>query len=410
MKITRSTKCTLKYATDKKKEQLNSVLIEYGKVTNVFIDYFWKNGVVKKTELLKPVVDIPINDTWLSARLRKVSAREALDMVNSVKEVFEFNKEQLETSISSIESKLKTTIPNTKKNRRRINNLHCILKKKKMKLDMITPHKPVHKGKRMSVSSTTAELQNIKKSSKVLFDAWLHIASVGNKITMNLPIKYHKHFNELNTKSHRLNAYIITNDYVQFCFERETGEKKEVKTLVGVDTGINALASTSNREQLGLDIKECVNRKKRCEYGSKGYKRATNALKQRINEVAKVLVKNTDLVVVEKLKNLNNNSKLKGRLSRNIRSSIGKWNYSYWLKRLEMVCEENRVSFRAVSPYYTSQKCSVCGYTNRTNREGEKFLCQKCNHSDNADINAAFNILSRFVTGKYGSCYKHLVL
>jgi len=33
----------------------------------------------------------------------------------------------------------------------------------------------------------------------------------------------------------------------------------------------------------------------------------------------------------------------------------------------------------------------------------------KCYHTDNADINAALNILARFITGKYGSCYKPLM-
>jgi hypothetical protein len=148
MKIIRSTKCSTKFATNKKKQELQSVLQEYGKVVNVFIDYFWDKDI-KKTQLLKPIVDIP--DTWLSARLRKVAAREALDMIGSVKEVFESNKKQLQLSINSIESKLKSLKPNTKKNRRRINNLHCVLKKKKMKLDMVHPHKPKHKGERMNV-------------------------------------------------------------------------------------------------------------------------------------------------------------------------------------------------------------------------------------------------------------------
>ena len=31
---------------------------------------------------------------------------------------------------------------------------------------------------------------------------------------------------------------------------------------------------------------------------------------------------------------------------------------------------------------------------------------QMCAHTENADINAAKNILSRFATGKYGTCYK----
>ena len=104
--------------------------------------------------------------------------------------------------------------------------------------------------------------------------------------------------------------------------------------------------------------------------------------------------------------NLNNNSKLKGRLSKNIRSSIGSWQYSYWLDRLEQKCEDNRVSFRSVCPSHTSQKCCQCGHIDRGNRHGEIFRCLKCDHSGNADVNAALNILERFLSGPYGAAYK----
>ena len=93
MKITRSTKSSIKFATRKKQAELKTVLKEYGRVVNIFINYFWNSdSKTEKTKLLKPIVDIP-KDTWLSARLRKVAAREALDMVSSVKEVFDWNKE-----------------------------------------------------------------------------------------------------------------------------------------------------------------------------------------------------------------------------------------------------------------------------------------------------------------------------
>ena len=94
MKIVRSSKCSIKFATKKKKAELQTILQEYGKVVNVFIGHFWKNGVVKNTELLKDIVDIPKN-TWLSARLRKVAAREALAMVGSAKAVVESNKQMM---------------------------------------------------------------------------------------------------------------------------------------------------------------------------------------------------------------------------------------------------------------------------------------------------------------------------
>jgi IS605 OrfB family transposase len=335
--------------------------MEYGKTVNCFIEYFWNTGEISKGKLLKQIVDIP--DTWLSARLRKVAAREALDMVSATKKRWKDNPE-------------------------------------KMKM-------PAHKGKRMNVSCTIAELQPTRKTNE--FDGWLHLASIGNKIRMDIPVRYHKHFNKLQAQGKRLNSYIITDRYIQFCFEIETGEKKEVKSLIGIDTGINALATTSEGKQLGVDIKEGIERIKRCKHGSKGQTRARNALRQRIDEVAKQVINEADMIVVEKLKNLGKNSKLKRLLSKNIRRSIGSWNYSYWLTRLEQQCEENRVSFRSVSPHYTSQKCSKCGHTDRKNRSGETFLCQECGHSDNADINAARNILERFVTGKYGSCYKPLM-
>ena len=359
MKIIRSSKCSVKFATHKKKTELHTILQEYGKIVNIFINYFWDKKI-DKTQLLKPIVDIP-KDSWLSARLRKVAAREALDMISASKERWKNQPNKLV--------------------------------------------KPVHKGKRMYVSCTIAELKDSKEAKQ--FDAWLHIASVGNKISMNIPIKFHKHYNKLCSKGKRLNSYIITPNYVQFVFEIETGTKKEGKKCVGIDTGINALASLSTGEQLGKDIKQNIERVKRCKQGSNGKLRARRALKQRIDEVAEeVIKKDFDLVVVESLKNLGKNSKLKRLLSKNIRRSIGSWNWKYWLTRLEMACESNRVSFRQVTPYYTSQTCPSCSHTDRRNRSGEMFQCQSCGYTDNADINASRNILNRFLTGKYGSCYK----
>ena len=53
------------------------------------------------------------------------------------------------------------------------------------------------------------------------------------------------------------------------------------------------------------------------------------------------------------------------------------------------------VTYIEVNPAYTSQQCHECGHTARKNRKSQAvFLCQKCGHADNADTNAALNILS----------------
>ncbi len=404
MKIIRSSKCSLNFSTKYKQEQLNTILHEYSETVNFFIKHFWNKKDVTKKDLTKDIFNLP--ETWLSARMKQVAAREALDMIKSSKEVLESNLERIESNISAMENKISEIKKDidTRNNRRKTNNLYKKIKKNRMKVEMMQPRMPKHKGKRICASALICNLQENKSSSN--FDSWLHLSSIGNKISLDLPIVFHRHFKQLRNKGRMLNSYIITKDYVQFSFEIETGPKKDVKELIGIDTGVNALASTSNSEQFGNDIKELINTIKRCEHGSKRQKRLKLNLKYRICEIAKQVAKNADLIVTENLKNLNHNSKLKGRLSKNIRSVIGSWNYSYWLERLEMVCQDNRVSFRTVSPYYTSQMCSKCGYTDKTNRDGELFKCRKCYHTGNADINAALNILKRFVTGKYGSCYQ----
>lgn len=49
-----------------------------------------------------------------------------------------------------------------------------------------------------------------------------------------------------------------------------------------------------------------------------------------------------------------------------------------------------------VDPRNTSRRCSSCGHVAQENRESQAvFLCQACGHNDNADHNAAVNILDR---------------
>jgi putative transposase len=48
----------------------------------------------------------------------------------------------------------------------------------------------------------------------------------------------------------------------------------------------------------------------------------------------------------------------------------------------------------AVDPRYTSQACNACGTIDKQNRKSQAvFKCVSCGHEDNADVNAAKNIL-----------------
>jgi len=84
------------------------------------------------------------------------------------------------------------------------------------------------------------------------------------------------------------------------------------------------------------------------------------------------------------------NVKAKSGLNRSLLdSSIG-----IFLNQLEYKTAFKSGDFQKVNPQYTSQTCCECGYKSKNNRKTQsKFECLDCGHSDNADINAAKNII-----------------
>jgi putative transposase len=48
-----------------------------------------------------------------------------------------------------------------------------------------------------------------------------------------------------------------------------------------------------------------------------------------------------------------------------------------------------------VSPKYSSTECRSCGYIDKSNRDGEKFICVECGYHEHADIGAAKTIRDR---------------
>jgi len=62
----------------------------------------------------------------------------------------------------------------------------------------------------------------------------------------------------------------------------------------------------------------------------------------------------------------------------------------------------------AVNPACTSLRCFRCGHTDKRNRKSQAiFCCLKCGYTDNADVNAAHNIVGRrlAVTGRGGTSH-----
>lgn len=71
----------------------------------------------------------------------------------------------------------------------------------------------------------------------------------------------------------------------------------------------------------------------------------------------------------------------------------------FW-ELLDYKATERGVEVVRVPPAYTSQTCAKCGAVDRENRKTQaEFICVSCGHTDNADVNAARNILNAALKG-----------
>jgi putative transposase len=69
---------------------------------------------------------------------------------------------------------------------------------------------------------------------------------------------------------------------------------------------------------------------------------------------------------------------------------------------------KNDIEVDFVNPKYTSRTCPICGHISKNNRSSqENFICEKCNHRDNADLNASINILQRIMNDTFRNAFEY---
>ena len=181
---------------------------------------------------------------------------------------------------------------------------------------------------------------------------------------------------------------------------------------IGVDLGLVHFATLSNGEHIervhfaerdAKDIARLQRKKERYPKGSaerrkvnraiaKAYRRASNRRTDANHKRALNLIQRFDIIAVEDLDIADMQSNGWHRTNKGIADVA--WNQFSQFLTYKAECAGRKVV--KVNPAYTSQMCSVCGHTSRKNRKSQSvFKCEVCNHRDNADVNAAINILRR---------------
>ncbi|WP_208491946.1 zinc ribbon domain-containing protein [aff. Roholtiella sp. LEGE 12411] len=63
--------------------------------------------------------------------------------------------------------------------------------------------------------------------------------------------------------------------------------------------------------------------------------------------------------------------------------------------KIEYLAEKQGKVVIKINPKHSSQECRNCGHIDKSNRDGEKFICTECGYHEHADIGAAKTIRDR---------------
>ena len=369
MLVQRSVKCHFDaWLTSIKKRQLKRYLSEYHRVVTAAIQTFEKDicSGVKKLSLLKAdkLSQIP---SWLTARAKK----------NAVAEAYALVKCTWESSLAL---------------------------KKKYKTPAVS-----HK---MSLSETCNDLKLATGLKN--FDLLVDLKCLDGLKTKHLaiPLKRNRLFNKYLQDGWELaKSVVVHKDFVQFTFSKEVAKRKE-GVIIGVDPGATNLLTTDDGQFYGTGIRQLLDKLKRKKRLSKSWYACRNEIQQYIDKSCKDLInpeRDLQLLVLEDNRKIKHKGKLKGRLSRNMRSVLSGWAIGRINVRTEMLCETNGVSLRRVPAYKNSCTCPDCGSTEKRNRASQaEFICVDCGSVYHADVVGGINSLARFCLGKYGSEYKRM--
>ena len=220
--------------------------------------------------------------------------------------------------------------------------------------------------------------------------------------------------------------------FVNLTYEVELEALPGSVAAVGIDMGVSDRLALSNGERVGRRSKaskrlaRMQRRLSGCRKGGHRWRKRKSVLanhqyRERVrnhNECHRVtteLVRRFGLIVLEDLSIRNMTASAKGTLEnpgtgvaqkRGLNRSITEQTWGMIRLQLNYKAEWAGRTLKTVDPKFTSQRCSECGAVCAEHRQRKRYDCVECGMTEDADVNAAKNILHKALAGRRESDYR----
>lgn len=361
----KSTKVSLKFSNPSKLKQIDNFIIEYRRVVKETIDNLWEIDNIPK--FLRKCFSDGI-DTWLSVRAMGAAGAQASGIVRGtrVKQAKRLYviKKLIEEGKFKRAKKLQKIYDSTKVTKPEINNVEPELSSKFVRINL--------------------------DNNNTNFDGWVTLTSLGRGLKLIIPFKKTKHFNKLLLKGSLKPGIRLSSRSMSFSFAIPKKSKIPSGNILGIDVGQTTLLSCSDgqvskKDKHNHDLISITQKLARKKKGSKAFQKAVTHRKNYINwSINQLNLSGITQVNVENIKHL--------RRGRKSSRALSHWTYTEIFDKLESYCGDVGVQIVKINSTYTSQRCSECGWTCKSNRKGKLFKCGKCGYVSDADLNASKNI------------------
>ena len=236
-------------------------------------------------------------------------------------------------------------------------------------------------------------LTHNKQGKQFSFDEFIKLSLAGSAGSILIPLNHHKHSKKLLKKgmTRKLTAInLLGNNLIDLIWEQEQPEKVKDGKIVGCDQGITTCVTLSDGQITkdnahGWNLTKIQHRLAKRKGDSKGFKRAQELRKNYVNwSLNQLNFDGTSTVNLEKVFQIR-----KGKHTSKFQKS---WSYPLIRQKLVELSDAKGFSVVEVPNKFRSQRCNYCGYVNKSNRKGKTFKCESCNHTADADVNAASNL------------------
>lgn len=340
----RACKITLKYATDRKKRVIHTLLQAYRAAINFYIKSLWNNpGKLDKDTLAR------LQNNRLSERYKSNALKQALETVTSTRKAA------------------------------KVLGKPCSM--------------PVYKGYAI-LDGKFVSVETGRKS----FDLVLRLSSLKKGSRITIPTRKTKIINKWFSRpgAKFIQGACISERSIFIWVESLDTPVKTDGSVIGIDIGLNKLITDSVGRFFGTSFRTIRDKIIHRKPGSKGHKKAYQERFNYINRILNLMPwTEIKTIGIEDLKYLKHGKKRDR--GKSFRRAMAPWAYRQVLNRIQAKAQENRVRLVPVPPANTSRCCPSCRVVSKNSRTGENFRCVACGYEQDADIVGALNVLDRTI-------------